>query len=218
MRRHISYANVAATLALVLSMSGGALAASHYLINSTKQINPKVLKTLTNDTKGDTSLINSLLPSASVARANTANSATSATSATTATTAASATNATNASHATAATNSEQLGGLPASTFLQETVTVYVTKSVPNASFSTAIAACPVGYQAVGGGVDPSNVFSMEVTSSGPTIREFVSGEEVQRRPLEITEGQHGVAGGWYAAVKNETGSLATMKVVAICAK
>jgi hypothetical protein len=46
MRRHLSYANVAATLALVFSMSGGALAASHYLINSTKQINPKVLKKL----------------------------------------------------------------------------------------------------------------------------------------------------------------------------
>jgi hypothetical protein len=46
MRRRFSYANVAATLALVLSMSGGALAAKHYLINSTKQINPKVLKTL----------------------------------------------------------------------------------------------------------------------------------------------------------------------------
>jgi hypothetical protein len=46
MRRRFSYANVAATLALVLSMSGGALAAKHYLINSTKQINPKVLKKL----------------------------------------------------------------------------------------------------------------------------------------------------------------------------
>lgn len=46
MRRRITYANVAATLALVFSMSGGALAANHYLINSTKQINPKVLKKL----------------------------------------------------------------------------------------------------------------------------------------------------------------------------
>src|SRR3984957_6587461 len=44
--RRFSYANVAATLALFFSMSGGALAASHYLINSTKQINPKVLKKL----------------------------------------------------------------------------------------------------------------------------------------------------------------------------
>jgi hypothetical protein len=46
MRRHLSYANVAATMALVLSMSGGALAARHYLINSPKQINPKVLRKL----------------------------------------------------------------------------------------------------------------------------------------------------------------------------
>ncbi len=46
LRRHLSYANVAATLALVFSMSGAALAANHYLINSTKQINPKVLRKL----------------------------------------------------------------------------------------------------------------------------------------------------------------------------
>ena len=46
MRRPITYANVTSTLALVLAMSGGALAARHYLINSTKQINPKVLRKL----------------------------------------------------------------------------------------------------------------------------------------------------------------------------
>lgn len=46
MRRRFSYANVAATLALVFSMTGGALAANHYLIRSTKQISPKVLKKL----------------------------------------------------------------------------------------------------------------------------------------------------------------------------
>ncbi len=45
-RRHLSYANVVATLALLFAMSGGALAANHYLVNSTKQINPKVLKKL----------------------------------------------------------------------------------------------------------------------------------------------------------------------------
>jgi hypothetical protein len=45
-RRHLSYTNIAATLALVFSMSTGAVAASHYLINSSKQINPKVLKKL----------------------------------------------------------------------------------------------------------------------------------------------------------------------------
>jgi hypothetical protein len=45
-QRRLTYANVAATLALVFSMTGGALAAKHYLVNSTKQINPKVLKKL----------------------------------------------------------------------------------------------------------------------------------------------------------------------------
>lgn len=45
-RRVLTYANVAATLALVFSMTGGALAAKHYLINSTGQINPKVLRKL----------------------------------------------------------------------------------------------------------------------------------------------------------------------------
>jgi len=45
-RRHLSYANVVATMALVFAMSGGALAASHYLITKTTQIKPSVLKTL----------------------------------------------------------------------------------------------------------------------------------------------------------------------------
>jgi len=50
MRRRLSYANVTATLALVFAMSGGALAANHYLITSTKQVSPKVLKKLTGKT------------------------------------------------------------------------------------------------------------------------------------------------------------------------
>jgi hypothetical protein len=42
----LTYANVAATLALVFAMGGSAVAATHYLITSTKQISPKVLKEL----------------------------------------------------------------------------------------------------------------------------------------------------------------------------
>jgi hypothetical protein len=45
-RRHLSYANVVATLALLFAMGGGALAAGHYLITSTHQISPKVLHKL----------------------------------------------------------------------------------------------------------------------------------------------------------------------------
>jgi hypothetical protein len=42
----LTYANVALTLALVFAMSGGAYAAKRYLITSTKQISPSVLKSL----------------------------------------------------------------------------------------------------------------------------------------------------------------------------
>ncbi len=45
-RKRVTYANVAVTLALVFAMSGGAYAASRYVITSTKQISPKVLKSL----------------------------------------------------------------------------------------------------------------------------------------------------------------------------
>jgi hypothetical protein len=45
--KRLTYANVAATLALVFAMTGGAYAASRILITSTKQIKPSVLKQLT---------------------------------------------------------------------------------------------------------------------------------------------------------------------------
>ena len=45
-RMHLSPATVIASLALVLAMSGGAYAASKYVITSTKQIKPSVLKQL----------------------------------------------------------------------------------------------------------------------------------------------------------------------------
>jgi hypothetical protein len=42
----MTYANVVATLALIFAMTGSAVAATHYLITSSKQISPKVLKEL----------------------------------------------------------------------------------------------------------------------------------------------------------------------------
>ncbi len=45
-RKRLSYANVAMTLALVFAMTGGAYAAQHYVITSTKQIKPSVLAQL----------------------------------------------------------------------------------------------------------------------------------------------------------------------------
>lgn len=45
-RKRFTYTNVALTFALVFAMTGGAYAAGKYLITSTKQISPKVLKAL----------------------------------------------------------------------------------------------------------------------------------------------------------------------------
>jgi hypothetical protein len=46
-RRRLSYANVVSTLALVIAVGGGtAWAAHHYLITSTKQVKPSVLRAL----------------------------------------------------------------------------------------------------------------------------------------------------------------------------
>jgi Collagen triple helix repeat (20 copies) len=45
-RKRFTYTNVAMTLALVFAMTGGAYAAKHYVITSTKQISPKVLTAL----------------------------------------------------------------------------------------------------------------------------------------------------------------------------
>lgn len=50
MHRRLSYANVTATLALFFAVSGGALAAKHYLITSPNQISPKVVKALKGNT------------------------------------------------------------------------------------------------------------------------------------------------------------------------
>jgi hypothetical protein len=45
-RRRFTYANVAMTIALVFAMTGGAYAAKHWVISSTKQIKPSVLAQL----------------------------------------------------------------------------------------------------------------------------------------------------------------------------
>ena len=46
LRKRVTYTNVAMTLALLFAMTGGAYAAKKYLITSTKQISPSVLKAL----------------------------------------------------------------------------------------------------------------------------------------------------------------------------
>jgi hypothetical protein len=116
MRRHLTYANVTATLALVFAMSGGAIAAKHYLVSSTKQIDPKVLNSLA---ATDEAIFNRLAKTTTVAKAQSAVTATRAASAQSAATAQSATTAVSAQTAGSAStagNALALDGLSASSF------------------------------------------------------------------------------------------------------
>jgi hypothetical protein len=122
MRKHLTYANVTATLALVFAMSGGAFAAKHYLVSSTSQINPKVLRSFA---ATDAAIFRQMAKTVTVAKAQTAGSAATADNATTADsakTALSAATATSALTAASATSAETaqnalaLDGLDASSF------------------------------------------------------------------------------------------------------
>jgi hypothetical protein len=90
-----------------------------------------------------------------------------------------------------------------------TVTETNSVSVANGSFGDVSVSCPSGDQALGGGIDENNVFTMFVTSSGPLI--------AGARTLGLANGQHGVATGWIASGANDSGSTAPIVVSVICA-
>jgi hypothetical protein len=95
-------------------------------------------------------------------------------------------------------------------YLQNTKVVISSGTANNGQHDVTIVDCPAGYQATGGGVDPNNVLTMAVTSSGPTV----NGE----RTLLTANGTHGPADGWWGAVVNNSGSAAAYKVSVICSK
>jgi hypothetical protein len=71
---------------------------------------------------------------------------------------------------------------------------------------TAIATCPEGYYATGGGVDASN---LQIHTSGPTI----SGS----RLLDLPNGREtGLPDGWFGEVVNDAIVSAVFKVAVIC--
>jgi len=107
-------------------------------------------------------------------------------------------------------DSDKLDGRDSTEFLGDTITVVTSASVNNGTFGATSVDCPAGYTAVGGGVDPNNVFTMQVTSSNPLIQ--------GTRTLLTADGQGGAATGWWGAVLNNSGATATFKVAVICSQ
>ncbi len=160
-RRHLSYANVTATLALVFAMTGGAFAANHYLLTSTKQISPKVLKQLTNQTAAETKLFHKLAATATVAKANFASTAGTATNATKAATATNATTAANATHADSATNATNA-----------TNALNATNATNAISATDAMSAVTAGNADSLGGVSASGYTRNDCSSTTGQIKGF----------------------------------------------
>jgi hypothetical protein len=115
-----SSALVVAMLALAVALGGTAFAA-----------NSAAMKTKHKDKKADTKLIKKLAPTLSVKHAKTADSATTAANATHATTAGSATKATTATNATNAANAADLGGVPASSYVTNAGSIFVSTGASN---------------------------------------------------------------------------------------
>ncbi len=91
------------------------------------------------------------------------------------------------------------------------VTVVRTSSVGIGTFGFVQVDCPAGYYAVGGGVDTFNVFSMQVTSSGPSIggtRMLSTADGTYATPLPT---------GWFGGVVNNSMVASTFTVGVICA-
>lgn len=68
--------------------------------------------------------------------------------------------------------------------------------------------CPAGQIAFGGGVDPADLDSMMITSTGPAV----TGDRLQLLP----DGTYGDPSGWYGAARNELATSKNLRVAAIC--
>lgn len=89
------------------------------------------------------------------------------------------------------------------------VSTEVASNTVSAGANAYVAAvCPLGTVAVGGGVDVSLPPDMRVTASGPTVG--------GNRLYAVPDGTYGAPGGWWAAVRNYSGSDQAFKVAAIC--
>jgi hypothetical protein len=91
------------------------------------------------------------------------------------------------------------------------VVVVVSQETANAgTFGSKRVLCPAGMVAIGGGIDMSNVFNMQVTSSAPVFQ----GQRLIQRPV----GTNPAPDGWQASALNNAGYAQTFKVAVVCAR
>ncbi len=99
-------------------------------------------------------------------------------------------------------------------YLRSTITVVKTiaTGIGGENSASEYVSCPLGYQALGGGVDPSNTRFEKVSASEPTF--------AGQRDFYLSDGQHGPADGWFGAITTQgarEGGPGPNKVVVICA-
>jgi hypothetical protein len=91
------------------------------------------------------------------------------------------------------------------------VTVVATATIPVNSFTELITNCPAAEPtALGGGVDPGNLFTNVVTSSSPVI----PGQNP--RLVSVPAGTYAPPAGWHGAVRDNSGNGSSLAVGVIC--
>lgn len=111
------------------------------------------------------------------------------------------------------TDSNSLDGRDSSVFLSDTHTVVRHDQIQPTQMETKIVGCPVGYEAVGGGVD----FGLQTTFA-QGVRVVANGPRVEGdRSIGANDGQNGAATGWFVSLHNEGTDTFTYAVSVICA-
>jgi hypothetical protein len=202
MRKHLNYANVVATFALVFAMSGGALAAKHYLINSTSQINPKVIKSL----KGNAGPAGPAGPAGGVGKEG-------------------PTGKEGGTGKEGKEGKEGQSGAPGATSV--VVRYGGEETVATGAEGGSYAACESGESVTGGGYDfPAGVTGIDygVTTDRPSDQGFLildkrAGANPDLLPILTHDppSNGSPASGWFSSVKNETGSSLKFRSYVVCA-